>query len=264
MKKNLFVVSIIILFFMVSGCKTQSKKPENVAESFLIHLSKNEYTEAKKMATGDALEIIELLQSFSAISSSDTTEVIEIKTPVIENMNCQITDKEALCTYIQDGKEGTIELQNVKGHWRVSNFPKENSDSPQNVATDTINNLIYNDSVAYLNLSIADTGNLFGFANIRFEISSLYYKTIDELMFTAELFDKTGKQLGEKQLISFENVWPESYTDDNIRCSGININDIGEIRLIPVSLVIDEESRNFIPSTLTISDDNIGIKITIR
>ncbi|MPM04647.1 hypothetical protein SDC9_50926 [bioreactor metagenome] len=270
MKKYFFVAITIIAVYIISSCHIQSKKPEYIAEKFLKYISNKEFANAEKLSTGDALKTVRTLEAFESIVELDSIDTTESIAPVIENINCIVSDKKATCTYNQDGRQGSIELQNVKGHWLVSKFPKEtsSSNSDQDVQPveeyDTTDYLIYNDSAAYLTLTLTDTSNLFGFAKIGFEMTSLYFQFIDTCWFLAEMFDKNGKQIGAKQLTRFDYLYPEDYSAESVFCYGINTFDISEIRLTPVSLIINEEKRDFIPSTLTISDNDFGIKVTIK
>lgn len=264
MKKNLLVVSVIAALFIASACNIQSKQPENVAEKFLIHLSKSEYMDAKKLATGNALQSVEVLESFVALSGLDSIDPETPEAPDIKNLTCIVDKNKAKCTYLQNGREGAIELENIKGQWLVSSFPKETSSSGADLQEETPDNLVYNDSAAYLKLNITDTSNIFGFAKINVELSSVYYLYIESCWFAVDLYDVNEKKIGEKQLVRFENIWPNENSDEDIICYGINTMDIREIRMTPLRLFVNEELKDFIPSTLIIADNDYGIRVILQ
>lgn len=263
MKKYFFVAITIIAVYIISSCHIQSKKPEYIAEKFLIHIAKDEFKNAKELATGEAVKTIETLESFASMSGEDTTVDI---LPVIENMKCDIDGKKATCTYLQNGRAGTISLQNENGRWLVSSFPKEttSSDSYQDEDYDATDNLIYDDSSASLMLYITDTSNLFGFAKISFEMKSKYYQTISTCCFVAEMFDKNRNQIGEKQMVCFDYLLPADYSAEDVYFYGINSQDIGEVRLTPAKLIIYGQSRELNQLTLEFPENDFGIKVTIK
>lgn len=128
MKKISTVLLGIIIIIAIVSC-AGADTPEKVAKKFLTHMAKEEYSDAKKLATGDALEMIKTLESFASLVDDD----IEVDTPKIENMNCETKEKTSTCTYIQNGVEQSIDLEKVEEKWLVSQFPKEGSSSEEEI-----------------------------------------------------------------------------------------------------------------------------------
>ncbi|PKP03562.1 MAG: hypothetical protein CVU11_07915 [Bacteroidetes bacterium HGW-Bacteroidetes-6] len=137
MKKIFSVLAAAVIAFAFTSCGGGADTPEKVAEKFLNHIAKNEFKDAKELATGDAVKTIETLESFASMSEmgGEKPETKEVK---IENMKCDTKEDASTCTYTQDGKNGSIDLKKVDGKWKVANFPKETTGGDDNgdVTTD--------------------------------------------------------------------------------------------------------------------------------
>lgn len=121
MKKIFSILVVAVVAFAFTSCGG-SDTPEKVAEKFLNHVAKNEFKDAKALATDDAAKTIETLESLSSMGGDDKKELKDVK---IEDMKCETKEDVSNCTYKKDGKEGTIDLTKVDGKWKVSNYPKE-------------------------------------------------------------------------------------------------------------------------------------------
>jgi hypothetical protein len=124
MKKVFSVLAAAIIAIAFTSCGGGADTPEKVAEKFLNHMAKQEFADAKKLATGDALEMIKTIESFATLGDDSEADA---EAPKIENMKCETTEEASTCTYTQDGVDQSIELQKVEGKWLVSQFPKEGS-----------------------------------------------------------------------------------------------------------------------------------------
>lgn len=124
MKKVFGVLAAALIAIAFTSCGGGADTPEKVAEKFLNHMAKQEYADAKKLATGDALEMIKTIESFATLGDDSEAEA---DVPKIENMKCETTEDASSCTYTQDGVDQSIELQKVEDKWLVSQFPKEGS-----------------------------------------------------------------------------------------------------------------------------------------
>ena len=133
MKKVFSVLAAAIIAIAFTSCGGGADTPEKVAEKFLNHMAKQEYAEAKKLATGDALEMIKTIESFATLGDEGEAEV---EAPKIENMKCETTEEASSCTYTQDGVDNKIELEKVEGKWLVSQFPKEGSSTDDDMDDD--------------------------------------------------------------------------------------------------------------------------------
>ena len=133
MKKVFSVLAAAIIAIAFTSCGGGANTTEKVTEKFLNHMAKQEYAEAKKLATGDALEMIKTIESFASLGDEGETEA---EVPEIKDMKCETTEEASSCTYTQDGVENKIELQKVEGKWLVSQFPKEGSSTDEDMDDD--------------------------------------------------------------------------------------------------------------------------------
>jgi len=133
MKKVFSVLAAAVIAIAFTSCGGGADTPEKVAENFLNHMAKKEYAEAKKLATGEALEMVKTIESFATLGDNSEAET---EAPKVENMKCETTEEAASCTYTQDGVDNKIELQKVEGKWLVSQFPKEGSSSNDDADVD--------------------------------------------------------------------------------------------------------------------------------
>lgn len=133
MKRILSVLVAALVVIAVSNCG-KKETPEQVAEKFLKHMAKGEYAKAKELATGDAANMVAMLEGLTKGSSEQNQEKKDVE---IKDMKCEVKDKDATCTYKQDGKDGKIMLQQVDGKWKVSQVPKEMGDETP-VPTDAV------------------------------------------------------------------------------------------------------------------------------
>lgn len=108
MKTLAKVLTVLVVLAMFASCA--KKGPEQVAEKFLNHLSKQEFAEAKKYATESTQKMLDFLSQFPEQ---------EVKETKIENLKCTEEADKAKCTYTADGKEESIDLVKVDGKWLV-------------------------------------------------------------------------------------------------------------------------------------------------
>jgi hypothetical protein len=124
--KNLLKLAVVaIIVVAINACGSKTDTPEAVAEKFLGHLNKKEYSEAKKLGTEQTGQMIDMMESFG--SAGGDQEKKDVK---IENMKCTPTDDKAACTYTSDGKEEKIELVKKDGKWLVDMKKEGTSDTP--------------------------------------------------------------------------------------------------------------------------------------
>ncbi|MCK9611474.1 MAG: hypothetical protein PHR81_02885 [Bacteroidales bacterium] len=114
MKKVLSLVIAAIVVVAISSCGGKKDTPEAVAEKYLNHLNKKEFAEAKKLATEETGQMLDMMQSFSGVGGAQ--EVKEVK---IENLKCETTEDKSACKYTADGKEETLDLVKKDGKWLV-------------------------------------------------------------------------------------------------------------------------------------------------
>jgi hypothetical protein len=121
MKKviNLLLVAFAVVAF--HSCTKSGDSPEAVAEKFLQHLYKNEFTEAKAFGTESTGQYLDMLKSFADMSGDAKKEVEDVK---IENLKAETDGDKAMVTYTIDGKEDQLPLIKQDGKWLV-NMSKE-------------------------------------------------------------------------------------------------------------------------------------------
>lgn len=120
--KNLlrfFVFTFIVI--ASNACDEPPEKPEKVAEQFLNHFYKKEFSEAKNFASIQSWSSIDMIERHSK-QKKDT-----IKKNHIENIKCDIVDDKATCVYYIEQKETKIDLKKIEGKWLVviyDDFPE--------------------------------------------------------------------------------------------------------------------------------------------
>lgn len=120
--KNLFKLAVILLGVIAfNACNSGGGTPEAVAETFLNHLNKKEYADAKKLGTENTVKMLETLETFAAMGDeADTEAEAETEEFKIEEISSEIDGDNAVCTYkTSDGKEDKIELVKQDGKWLV-------------------------------------------------------------------------------------------------------------------------------------------------
>lgn len=259
MKKNilLFGLTMTILIFSY-GCK--SKRPEKVATQFLTFFAHGNLEEAKALTTGDALNTIETIESLSSTGTITLTK----QDIVIENMKCETEDDLATCTYITDGIEGSIDLTKVDKEWKVSRFPKENSDR-NNSSLENNRNITNNQPL--LNLKVVKASNSYSmgivvFCSIGIELFNFSESFIDRFWLQAQLFDKNGYPLSEKETIQFDYLLEDSKTNEQAVWFDVDINNVKEIRLNVDDFVVEGEKQDFQPMYVNIIENQFGIRVS--
>jgi len=123
--KNLLKLAIILTaILLISACKQSVDTPEEVAETFLNHITKKEYAEAKTYGTESTGKMIDLIESFTKMDGEELDE--EIKEPVYEDIKAVIDGETAIVTYKADGLEEKINMVLQDGKWLVD-MRKEDS-----------------------------------------------------------------------------------------------------------------------------------------
>jgi|GEM_PF-3211196 len=108
--------AVLVKIFIYDKIKN---RPENVAKEFLQHMEKKEYAEAKELATAESATLIDQVGSFDLGGKKE-------KEAKIEDMNCEINENTASCTYHKNGEIEKIDLVKTEGKWLVE-FKKESS-----------------------------------------------------------------------------------------------------------------------------------------
>lgn len=143
--KRLFILSavsyVIILFF---SC-TKKETPEQVTEKFVKYVASGEFDKASEISTGQALQMIQMIKSFSQMPGA-TVNKKPIDSVNVKSVTCEVKDNTATCNYVvlePDGeKKGYVQLSKEDGKWKVSYMPKEekNNDAQTDItiSNDTI------------------------------------------------------------------------------------------------------------------------------
>jgi len=138
---------IAIIAITLAGCKiTREEAAMKVAREFLENINKNNFKKAKKLATEESKDAIEMLESFSKMNGSSTNR------SVIDNLSCQLDGDKATCSYTENGEAKTISLIEKDGKWLVEmkkevpdmNSTTNNNDNNDNNSNSNNNNYNYN------------------------------------------------------------------------------------------------------------------------
>lgn len=125
MKKLWNLAIVLVAVVAINACGPNKNSPEYVAETFLKHMNKKEYAEAKKLGTEATVSFLDTKEQDTSIVAKDVK---------IENMKCVVTGETAICNYKVDGKDETINLVKSEDKWLVD-MKKEQS------MNDMVNNM---------------------------------------------------------------------------------------------------------------------------
>ena len=120
MKKLLTLAVVALAVITMNACKS-SDTPDKVAEKFLGHINKKEFTDAKKLATPESAASIDMLESFSKMGGEQTKET------KVENIKCKEDGEKAACDYTENGEAKKLDLVKKDGKWLVE-MKKESPD----------------------------------------------------------------------------------------------------------------------------------------
>ena len=120
MKKLMTLAVIALAVITMNACKN-ADTPEKVADKFLKHINKKEFAEAKKLATKESEQSIDMLESFSKMGGEQSKEA------KIENLKCKEDGDKATCEYSENGEAKKLELVKKDGAWKVE-MKKESPD----------------------------------------------------------------------------------------------------------------------------------------
>jgi hypothetical protein len=125
MKLTFRILSVFVFALLLASC---SHGPEGVAEDFLNSLEKKDFAKAKELSTPESLQIIELVEKFSALDTS------KAKGAEVKVSKCEVTGDKAVCTYCcnEEGKESTVNMKKIEDKWKVD-MSKESLMGGQNM-----------------------------------------------------------------------------------------------------------------------------------
>lgn len=128
MKKLLTLAIIALAVITINACKS-SDSADKVAQKFLDHINKKEFTDAKKLATPESAASIDMLESFSKMGGDQAKEA------KVEGLKCKEDGEKAACDYTENGEAKKIDLVKKDGKWLVE-MKKESPDMTE-PTTDT-------------------------------------------------------------------------------------------------------------------------------
>ncbi len=107
-----------ILFLLIFSCQKELSSPESVTESFIIHLSDGNCSDAMKLCVDDSKNNV---QSYIDAGCNEyETELIKIE--------CKIEKKNAVCCCheVRDNRKYYFEykLRKLGGEWKISSYKK--------------------------------------------------------------------------------------------------------------------------------------------
>lgn len=100
------------------------------------------------------------------------------------------------------------------------------------------------------------------FAKLNFQLKNLLSKHTDKFWITATLRDKKGNYLAGEENLMWDNIRPNGIGVKDCAWENINLNEIGEVILVPNHLEIEGENYNLNISNVDIKPNNLGIKVT--
>lgn len=118
MKKLIFLLSLLLAVSLVmESCNHSS--PKVTAKKFLEAVKNNNYEEAKKYATKDSEQMLNMLSSFSSVMPQSYKD--KMRNSHIDIKDVQEKDGIATVTYVnsEEKKEETLQLKKVEGKWKV-------------------------------------------------------------------------------------------------------------------------------------------------
>ena len=104
--------------------KKKTESPEFVAKTFLEHIQKLEFEEAKEYSTEETKMMLTFFTSITELVP-DSERVPAVETDVIIQ-NCILQGETAQCSYTANNKNQTIDLLKQDGKWLVD-MKKEDS-----------------------------------------------------------------------------------------------------------------------------------------
>lgn len=117
MKKFFSGILILLFFGALSSCST-ADSPKEVASKFLSALAGNKFEEAKKLATPESAQMIDMISNLTMNADSTHDE----RSPKFEMLSEKIEGEVASVTYKVDNenKEEVLKLRKVDNKWLVS------------------------------------------------------------------------------------------------------------------------------------------------
>jgi hypothetical protein len=94
---------------------------DQVAEEFIIHIEKKEFSESKKLATIESVSSINMLEKFSEMNVSKNKEM------KLESVKCIEDGDKATCDYVENGEAKKLDLVKKDNKWLVELKFKESS-----------------------------------------------------------------------------------------------------------------------------------------
>lgn len=146
---SLVKVGVLSCLLMVVSCSKEGN-PEGVAEKFLNHVGKFEFSEAKKYCDEKTGSLLDMMGGLAGLAKDD-----ELAKEKKENENKKITilkseiDGEKATVFYTDGeekdKEQKIYLKKVDGQWKVSMNKEDVNKEGMKKGMEDINDLDLNE-----------------------------------------------------------------------------------------------------------------------
>jgi len=108
MKKTTLIIASISALLLLSGC---GKSPSKVAKAFCENLAEGKMTEAKKYATEQTGQLIDMAASMGAIETNPDYKFVLIDETIDKNR--------AVVTCEAGPNDGKINLVKIDGDWKV-------------------------------------------------------------------------------------------------------------------------------------------------
>lgn len=138
MKKTILSAFAIAFAWMMTSCSS-GDTPKVVATKFLTASSENNFEEAKKYATEETGQILDLVAGMAKSMGEDTKKEKE----TFEVISEKIEGETATVTYKKSGEdsEQTMKLKKVSGDWKVSMSKEDmNKDESNSGGDETLEN----------------------------------------------------------------------------------------------------------------------------
>jgi hypothetical protein len=117
MKKTIISAFAIAMTWMITSCSS-GDAPKTVATKFLTATAEQNYDEAKKYATEETGQVLDMVSGMAKAMGEGTAKEKES----FEVISEKIDGETATVTYKKKGEEAeqTLKLKQVSGEWKVS------------------------------------------------------------------------------------------------------------------------------------------------
>lgn len=115
--RTIFGIAFIAILISCQLFKKKDNSPEFVAKTFLVHIQKLEFEDAKEYATEETKMMLTFFTNISDLVPD--SQRVSATEPDVEIHDCIIQNETAQCSYTANHKDQTIDLIKQDGKWLV-------------------------------------------------------------------------------------------------------------------------------------------------